>query len=203
MDESWENKLISFITELIFSFNVNLIWQSSRRWIQVWLYRASWSCQIYQRSQKKLDRIYIQEYFALTSSKYFMMTLMCLYFLKSGMRVSCHNNIWTLAQGTRLLLMGVICQQRLKQFPKWNSFDPLYSGYIFCPRAGAGINIWEYKRRRKLIIQELWVEQSISGRNTCNKKPINNETLTIESSRGSSEADDLCFIGSLLWCVIF
>ena len=203
MDESWENKLISFITELIFSFNVILNWQSYRRWIQVWLYRASWSCQIYQRSQKKLDRIYTQEYFALTSSKYFMMTLMCLYFLKSGMRVSCHNNIWTLAQGTRLLLMGVICQQRLKQFPKWNSFDPLYSGYIFCPRAGAGINIWEYKRRRKLIIQELWVEQSISGRNTCNKKPINNETLTIESSRGSSEADDLCFIGSLLWCVIF
>ena len=81
---------------------------------------------------------------------------MCLYIFSSrGMRVSCHNNIWTLAQGTRLLLMGVICQQRLKQFPKWNSFDPLYSGYIFCPRAEAGINIWEYKRMRKLIIQEL------------------------------------------------
>ena len=80
----WENKLISFFTELIFSFNVILNWQSSRRWIQVWLYRASWSCQIYQRSQKKLDRIYTREYFALTGSKYFMMTLMCLYFLKSG-----------------------------------------------------------------------------------------------------------------------
>ena len=57
--------------------------------------------------------------------------------------------------GHKTLLMGVICQQRLKQFPKWNSFDPLYSGYIFCPRAEAGINIWEYKRMRKLIIQEL------------------------------------------------
>ena len=49
----WENKLISFFTELIFSFNVILNWQSSRRWIQVWLYRASWSCQIYQRSQEE------------------------------------------------------------------------------------------------------------------------------------------------------
>ena len=203
MDESWENKLISFITELIFSFNVNLIWQSSRRWIQVRLYRASWSCQIYQRSQKKLDRIY-ERVFCVNQQQIFYDDFdVFIYFLKSGMRVSCHNNIWTLAQGTRLLLMGVICQQRLKQFPKWNSFDPLYSGYIFCPRAEAGINIWEYKRGRKLIIQELWVEQNISGRNTCNKKPINNETLTIESSRGSSEADDLCFIGSLLWCVIF
>ena len=49
----WENKLISFFTELIFSFNVILNWQSSRRWIQVWLYRASWCCQIYQRSQEE------------------------------------------------------------------------------------------------------------------------------------------------------